>query len=65
MRAIGCHENQSSDPISPKALCSLPPTPTPMMLPIKFDQDWPTSLRDIRLKVWTDDYGRMADYGIL
>ena len=46
--AIGCCGNQSSDPICPRTLCSL--SPTPMMLHIKFDQYWPTGLRDI--KVW-------------
>ena len=34
------------DPICPKTLCSL--APTPMMLHITFDQDWPTGLRDIQ-----------------
>ena len=40
-----CHGNQSFDPICPKTLCSL--SPAPMMLQIKFDQDWPTGFRDI------------------
>ena len=48
MRAFCCHGNQSFDPICPKTLCSL--SPTPVMLHIKFDQDWPTGLRDIQ--VW-------------
>ena len=43
-----CHGNQSFDPICPKTLCSL--SPTPVMLHIKFDQDWPTGFRDIQ--VW-------------
>ena len=43
-----CHGNQSFDPICPKTLCSL--FPTPVMLHIKFDQDWPTGFRDIQ--VW-------------
>ena len=48
MRAFCCHGNQSFDPICPKTLCNL--SPTPVMLHIKFDQDWPTGFRDI--KVW-------------
>ena len=32
----------------PKTLCSL--SPTPMMLHIKFDQDWPTGHRDIQVQ---------------
>ena len=51
MGAFCCHGNQSFDPICPKTVCSL--SPTPVMLHIKFDQDWPTGFRDIRLKVWT------------
>ena len=43
-----CHGNQSFDPICPKTVCSL--SPTPVMLHIKFDQDWPTGFRDIQ--VW-------------
>ena len=35
----------SFDPFCPKTLCSL--SPTPVMLHIKFDQDWPTGFRDI------------------
>ena len=38
----------SFDPICPKTLCSL--SPTPMMLHIKFDQDWPTGFRDIQIQ---------------
>ena len=34
--------------ICPKTLCSL--SPTPMMLHIKFDQDWPTGFRDIQVQ---------------
>ena len=37
MGAFCCHGNQSFDPICPKTLCSL--CPTPVMLHIKFDQD--------------------------
>ena len=48
MGAICCHGHQSFDPICLKTLCSL--SPLPVMLHIKFDQDWPTCLRDIQ--VW-------------
>ena len=48
MWAFCCHGNQSFDPICPKTLCSL--SPTALMLHIKFDQDWPTSFRDIQVK---------------
>ena len=34
--------------ICPKTLCRL--SPTPMMLHIKFDQDWPTGFRDIQVQ---------------
>ena len=44
MGAFCCHGNQSFDPVCPKTLCSL--SPTPVMLHIKFDQDWPTGFRD-------------------
>ena len=47
MGAFCCHGHQSFDPICLKTLCSL--TPPPMMLHIKFDQDWLTSLRDIQV----------------
>ena len=46
--AFCCYGNQSFDPICPKTLCSL--SPTPVMLHIIFDQDWPNGLRDIQ--VW-------------
>ena len=36
------------DPICLKTKCSL--SPTPVMLHIKFYQDWPTGLRDIQVK---------------
>ena len=66
--AFCCNGNQSFNPICPKTLCSL--SPTPVMLHIKFDQDWPTGFRDIQ--VWnvdddddgrrtTDDDGRTTD----
>ena len=45
--AFCCHGNQNFDPIYPKTLCSL--SPTPVMLHIKFDQDRPTGFRDIRV----------------
>ena len=45
MGAFCCHGHQSFDPICLKTLCSL--LPLPVMLHIKFDQDWPTGLRDI------------------
>ena len=63
-----CHGNQSFDPSRPKILGSL--SPSPVMLHIKFDQDWPTAFRDIQ--VWkcgrrrtTDDDGRRTDDGPL
>ena len=48
MEAFCYHGHQSFDPICLKTICSL--SPTPVMLHIKFDQDWPTGLRDIQ--VW-------------
>ena len=48
MWAFCCHGHQSFDPISLKTLCSL--SPPPVMLHIKFDQDWPIGLRDIQLR---------------
>ena len=47
MGAFCCHGNQSFDPIFPKNVCSL--SPTPVMLHIKFDQDWPTGFKDIQV----------------
>ena len=49
MGAFCCHENQSFDPVCPKTLCSL--SPTPMMLHITIDQDWPTCFRDIQVQM--------------
>ena len=46
--AFCCHGNQSFDPICPKTLCSL--STTPLMLHIKFDQDWPTGFRGIQVQ---------------
>ena len=48
MGAFCCHRNQSYDPICPKTWCSL--FPIPVMLHIKFDQDWPAGFREI--EVW-------------
>ena len=48
MGAFCCHGQQSFDPVCLKTLCSLS-TP-PVMLHIKFDQDWPTGLRDIQVE---------------
>ena len=56
MGVFCCHGNQSFDPICPKILCSL--SPTPVMLHIKFGQVWPTGFRDIQVwkcGQWTDD----------
>ena len=47
MGAICCHGNQSSDPIWPKTKCSQ--SPTPMMLLVKFDYDWPAGFKDIHV----------------
>ena len=56
MGAFSCHGNQSFDPICPKTSCSL--SPTPIMLHIKFDQDWPLNglQRYSHLKVWMTDH---------
>ena len=48
MGAFCCHGHQSFNPICLKTLCSL--SPPSVMLPIKFDQDWPTGLRDIQVQ---------------
>ena len=48
MKAIYCHGNQSSDPIKPKTKYSQ--SPTPMMLLMRFDYDWPAGLRDIHVR---------------
>ena len=47
MGAICCHGNQSSNPTWSKTYCNQ--SPTPMMLQIKFDYDWPTGCGDIRV----------------
>ena len=46
--AFCCHVKQSFDPICPKTLCSL--SSIPVMLRIKFEQDWPTGFRDIQVQ---------------
>ena len=57
MGGFCCHGNQSCDPICPKTLWGL--SPTPMMLNIKFNQDWPTGFRDIQVKkVWNFCHSR-------
>ena len=48
MGAFCCHGHQSFDPICLKTLRSL--SPPPVMLHLKFDQDWPTCLRDIHVR---------------
>ena len=48
MEAFCCHGHQSFDPICLKTLCSL--SPPPVMLHIRFDQDWPTGFRDIQVR---------------
>ena len=55
-------EIKSFDPICPKTLCSL--SPTPVMLHIKFDQDWPTGFRDSQVWKcgWRTDDGRLVYY---
>ena len=59
MGAFCCHGNQSFNPICPKTLCSL--SPTPVMLHIKFDQDWPTGFRDIQFESVDDDGRQTTD----
>ena len=51
MGDIGCHGNMDFDPIYAKTLCSL--SPTPVMMHINFDQDWPVCFRDIQVRKWT------------
>ena len=66
MGAFCCHGYQSFDPVCPKTLCSL--SPTPVMLLIKFYQDWPTGFRDIqvwkcgRRRTTTTDGGPLVYY---
>ena len=47
MGATRCHGHQGSNPIWPKILYSL--FPTPMMVQIKFRYDWPTGCGDIQV----------------
>ena len=49
MGAFCWHGNQNFDPICPKTLSSL--SLTPMMLHIKYDQNWPTGFRDIQVQM--------------
>ena len=48
MGAFCGHGHQSFDPVCLKTLYSL--SPPPVMLHMKFDQDWPTGLRDIQVR---------------
>ena len=48
MGAFCCHGHQSFEPICLKTLSSL--SPPPVMLHIRFDQDWPTGFRDIQVQ---------------
>ena len=57
IRAFYCHGNQSFDLICPKTLCIL--SPTPVILHIKFDPDWPTGFNDIQ--VWKCGRQRTED----
>ena len=50
MGAFCCHGHQGFDSICLKTLCNL--SPPPVMLHTKFDQDWPTGLRDIQVRKW-------------
>ena len=60
MGAFCCHGNQSFDPICPKTLCSL--SPTPGMLHIKSDQDSPTGFRAIQVQnVWHFRHSRASN----
>ena len=54
------HESSMPRSICPKTLCS--PSLIPMMLHIKFDQDWPTGFRDIQVqKVWNFRHSRTSN----
>ena len=48
MGDLCCHGHQRFDPICLKTLCSL--SLPQVMIHIKFDQDWPTGLRDIQVR---------------
>ena len=45
MGDVCCYGNKSSNPICPKTLCRL--FPDLLILHMKFDQDWPSGIRDI------------------
>ena len=65
MGVFCCYGNQSSDIICSKILCSL--SLTPVMLHIKFDQDWPTGFIDIQVwkcgrRTTTTTDGRTTDH---
>ena len=63
MGAFCYHGNQRFDPICPKTLCSL--SCAPVMLHIKFDQDWLTGFRDIQVwdcGQWRPDHGPLVYY---
>ena len=58
--AFDCHgDNNNFDSVCPKTICSF--SPTPLMLHLIFDHDWPTGLRYSCLKVL--EYGEV--FGIL
>ena len=48
MGALCCHGNQSSNPISPKTLCSLSPLPDDALH--EFDYNWPVFLESWHCK---------------
>ena len=57
--AIGCRGNSNFNPICPRAFYL---SSNPVMLHMKFDQDWPTQSYS-SLKVWTTtDDGRTVDH---
>ena len=47
-KSMGAFCCQSFDPICPKTFCNL--FPTPVMLHIKFDPDWPIGFRDVQIQ---------------
>ena len=55
MGAFGCHGNQSFDPDLPENLIY-----AAYPHPIKFEQEWPTGLRDTKFEI-VDDDGRTDD----
>ena len=56
MEAFCCHGNQSFDPICPKTLCSI--SPTPVMLHIKFDLGCQLVSETLKFESVDDDDGR-------